>query len=73
MHSMSETAGQEKSTANSQATTPGGETAPGGEDVTGGEKALAVLAACFGAFLILMAVDMFTGGRLTGMIGEAGG
>jgi len=38
---------------------------------TGGEKTLAVLAAVFGVFILLMAVDMFTGGKVTGMIREA--
>jgi hypothetical protein len=33
-----------------------------------GEKFLAVLAAALGVFVIVMAVDMFTGGKLTGYV-----
>jgi hypothetical protein len=38
---------------------------------TSGEKILAVLAALLGAFVIAMAIDMFTGGRLSGMVKDA--
>jgi hypothetical protein len=40
------------------------------ECATGGEKVLAVLAAALGVFVIVMAIDMFTGGRITGMVRE---
>lgn len=40
------------------------------DGVTGGEKAMAVVAALFGAFIFLMAIDMFTGGRVSGSIAE---
>ena len=36
--------------------------------VTGGEKALAVVAALFGIFVFLVAVDMFTGGKVGGFV-----
>jgi hypothetical protein len=35
-----------------------------------GEKLLAVLAAALGAFVIVMAFDMFTGGKISGMVRE---
>jgi hypothetical protein len=38
---------------------------------SGGEKLMAVLAAAFGALIILMAIDMFTGGKISGMVREA--
>jgi hypothetical protein len=34
------------------------------------EKALAVLAFLAGAFVVVIAIDMFFGGRLTGMVKE---
>ena len=37
---------------------------------TPGEKLLAVLAAALGLFIIVLAVDMFTGGRITGSVVE---
>jgi hypothetical protein len=37
------------------------------ECATGGET---VLAAALGVFVIVMAIDMFTGGRITGMVRE---
>jgi hypothetical protein len=37
-----------------------------------GEKILAVLAIAFAAFIVVMAVDMFTGGKVTGMMRERG-
>jgi hypothetical protein len=43
---------------------------PCAECATGGEKILAVLAAALGVFVIIMAIDMFTGGRITGMVRE---
>jgi hypothetical protein len=46
-----------------------------GEDcpdcVSGGEKALAVVAFLFGVFVLLIAVDMFSGGKVTGLVREA--
>ena len=38
--------------------------------VSGGEKALAVLGVLFGAFIIVMALDMFLGGRIGGYVTE---
>jgi hypothetical protein len=46
---------------------------PCADCASGGEKALAVLAAVFGLFILVMAVDMFTGGRVTGMVRERAG
>jgi hypothetical protein len=60
------------SNSNSQApagTAPDAPEAPCAECASSGEKILAVVAALFGAFVILMAVDMFTGGKLSGMVG----
>lgn len=72
--SETQTAGQDKGTLNGQAQAPAGDpAAPPGECASGGEKTLAILAACFGAFLILMAIDMFTGGGLTGFVRESTG
>jgi hypothetical protein len=39
--------------------------------VSGGEKALAVVAFLFGVFVLLIAVDMFSGGKVTGLVREA--
>lgn len=50
-------------------TAPAGQPEPPCEDcVTSGEKALAVVAALFGAFIIVMALDMFLGGRIGGYV-----
>jgi hypothetical protein len=38
---------------------------------TPAEKGLAVLAAVLGAFIIILAIDMFTGGRITGQVTQA--
>lgn len=35
---------------------------------TSGEKALAILAGLFGILIVLMAVDMFSGGRISGVV-----
>jgi hypothetical protein len=40
---------------------------------TSGEKALAILGALFGIFLIIMAFDMFTGGKIGGFVKERAG
>jgi len=40
---------------------------------TGGEKALAVLGVLFGIFLIVMAIDMFSGGKIIGYVQEKAG
>ena len=54
--------------------TPAAEPADQAEDqATGGEKALAVLGVLFGIFLIIMAIDMGTGGRVLGYIQERAG
>lgn len=37
---------------------------------TSGERVLAVLAGLFGALVIIMAVDIFTNGRVTGFVAE---
>jgi hypothetical protein len=41
------------------------------ECASGGEKTLAVLAAILGVFVIIMAADMFTGGKISGLVTEA--
>jgi hypothetical protein len=38
--------------------------------VSTGEKILAVIAAVFGAFIIVMAIDMATGGKVGGWVAE---
>lgn len=35
---------------------------------TSGEKILAILAGAFAVLILVMAVDMFTGGKVTGMV-----
>jgi hypothetical protein len=58
-----------ETTAASNGTAPATDDAKPCEDcVTGGEKALAVLAALFGVFIIVMAFDMFSGGKVTGFV-----
>jgi hypothetical protein len=47
---------------------PAAADAPCEDCASPGEKFLAVLAAALGAFVIVMAVDMFTGGRITGYV-----
>jgi hypothetical protein len=42
----------------------------GADCVTSGEKILAVLAVLFGAFIIVMGADMFSGGKVGGWITE---
>lgn len=44
--------------------------APCEDCATGGEKGLAVLAGIFALFLAAMAIDMFTGGKLSGYVRE---
>jgi hypothetical protein len=44
--------------------------APCEDCATGGEKLLACLAFAFAAFIAVMAFDMFTGGKVTGLIRE---
>lgn len=41
--------------------------------VTGGERALAVLAIIFGLFVIVIGIDMASGGRVTGYVSEVRG
>ncbi len=56
---------------NGTAPGPAGEAPP--EDApTSGERLLAVVAALLGVFVIAVAVDMFTGGKLSGMVPERG-
>jgi len=38
--------------------------------VTSGEKILAIVAGLLGLFVIAMAFDMFSGGKLSGMVKE---
>jgi len=45
---------------------------PCADCVTSGEKGLALIAGLFGAFIILMAIDMFTGGRISGYARDKG-
>jgi hypothetical protein len=69
---MTDTQTQAPASANGTAPVPPAD--PSGEDTpTGGEKALAVVAGLFGLFIIGMAVDMFTGGRLSRFLGRAAG
>ena len=51
-------------------TQPAASDQPCDDCATPGEKFLAVLAAALGLFIIVLAVDMFTGGRITGQIAE---
>jgi len=44
------------------------QTGPCEDCATSGEKILAVIAAALGAFVVLLAIDMFTGGRISGMV-----
>ena len=57
---------------NGQAPAPASE-APCDDCATSGERALAVFAFLFGAFIIGIAIDMFTGGRISGMVKEQTG
>jgi hypothetical protein len=45
---------------------------PCADCVTSGEKGLALIAGLFGAFIILMAIDMFTGGAISGYARDKG-
>jgi len=49
-------------------TTPPATDEPCADCATNGEKLLAVLAGLFAAFIIVMAVDMFTGGKVSGVV-----
>jgi hypothetical protein len=49
---------------------PASEDAPCLDCATNGEKLLAVLAIAFAVGLALMGIDMFTGGKLSGMVPE---
>jgi len=60
-------------TASANGTAPADPDPPCADCATGGEKALAVVGALFGIFLILMAVDMATGGKITGYVREQAG
>jgi len=53
---------------NGTAPAPPGE--PAAEGVTSGEKILAVIAGLFGLFIIVMAIDMATGGKIGGWVTE---
>ena len=44
------------------------EDAPCEDCATSGEKILAVAAALFGVLVLIMAVDIFTGGKITGFL-----
>ena len=52
-------------------TAPAPADAPCEDCATPAEKGLAVLAAVLGLFIIVLAVDMFTGGRITGQVASA--
>ena len=59
---------------NGQAPAPGPQAVDDCVDcATGGERALAVVAGLFGLFIIGLAVDMFTGGRLSKILAGAFG
>lgn len=72
MASMSETTAEQAAEAPSlNGTAPAPEAdQPCTDCVTGGEKAMALIAGLFGAFIIVMAIDMLTGGRISGSIAE---
>jgi hypothetical protein len=65
---MTDTAAETTASVNGQAPAP----APPAEDcdecVTGGERALAVVACLLGLFVVLVAADIWTGGKLSGMV-----
>jgi hypothetical protein len=66
---MTETQTEVPQTANGQAPAPAAE--PPCEDcATNGERALAVVAGLFGLFIVGLAIDMFTGGGVSRLIGR---
>lgn len=67
MGSMTDTAA-EQAAASVNGTGPAAAEQTCEDCVPGGEKAMAVLAGLFGVFIIMMAADMFTGGRISGTI-----
>jgi hypothetical protein len=50
---------------------PGPAAAPCEDCATSGERALAVVAGLFGLFIVGLAIDMFTGGRLSKLLAGA--
>ena len=67
---MTDTAAADTATASANGTAPGPAEAPCADCPTAGERLLAVLAALLGAFVIAVAIDMFTGGKLSGLMPE---
>ena len=68
---MTDTQAEAQALANGTAPAPDQPApAPCEDCASNGEKGLAVLAALFGVFIILMAIDMFTGGKVSGMVQE---
>jgi hypothetical protein len=60
-----------ETTASANGTAPAPPADPCDDCATRGEKTLAVVAALFGVFVILMAVDMFSGGKVSGYVAAA--
>lgn len=52
---------------------PADDSQPCEDCATSGEKVLAILALLFGLFIVATAVDMYTGGKITGMVKQARG
>ncbi|HWM96733.1 MAG TPA: hypothetical protein VNO54_06715 [Streptosporangiaceae bacterium] len=65
---MTDTTADTTASVNGQAPAPEAKDGPCTDCVTGGEKALALIAALFGVFVVVMAFDMFTGGRVSGLV-----
>jgi hypothetical protein len=68
---MTDTQADTAASLNGTAPAPAAE--PCEDCATSGEKALAVVAALFGIFILVMAIDMFTGGKIGGLVREAAG
>jgi hypothetical protein len=68
--SMTDTTEAPAQSVNGAAPAPAAEV-PCEDCATGGERALAVVAGLFGLFIVGLAVDMFTGGGLSKLIGRA--
>ena len=67
---MTDTQADAQALANGTAPAPEPPAGPCEDCASNGEKGLAVLAALFGVFIILMAIDMFTGGKVSGLVQE---
>lgn len=67
---MSETTAEQAASLNGSAPD---DAKPCEDCVSGGEKVMALIAGLFGVFIIVMAFDMFSGGRLAGYVKERRG